>query len=87
MDDNIDANSPQIPAGPCQNPYGFYCPQCLHSDSLSIITLAQFDLTEDGYEVDDLSLDWRDDDSVDCNNCEWGGTVSELVKEHGDQRG
>jgi hypothetical protein len=71
------------------NKFGFLCPNCDKGTDLLIRTTADIHLRPHGMELDDASL--IDTTHVDCLNCGWSGTVSNLVnvatkKEPGSER-
>ena len=62
------------------NQHGFQCPECGAGDCLSIFATigVKARLTTDGCDYDGGDVEWDDDSTATCGQCDWVGLVEHL---------
>lgn len=56
---------------------GWACPKCGQYEHFTVEATAFFDVNADGTDQCD-GVDWTDDSHVQCPDCGWHGTVSDV---------
>jgi len=57
---------------------GFRCPKCGSDDRFRIEATTMFDVTDDGTEQLESSVDWSDESYCECRTCAHYGTVKDF---------
>lgn len=61
------------------NDHGLQCPKCQAGDQLSIQVLRWANLSPDGTDDEPGDTEWDDPSLAKCGECDWQGTVAELL--------
>lgn len=69
-----------VSEGTLGNQHGFRCPQCMSGERITIHAVQNIvaELSPDGCDDDGGDIEWSDDDSTECRDCSWSGTVKDL---------